>query len=807
MPELKRKPFRLVYILIILCLHHWPFMNGLAQESIIKGRVLDSLDAPIELASISVKPGNRGTSSNADGFFELRVPAEISIDLEIDHVSYLKTDLSLLLQEDEIRELTIVLSLDVRMLEKVEVSSGLEDMNREMVSIYMLDPKNLEVLPAPFGDFNQILVTLPGVVSNNELSSTYSVRGGNFDENLVYVNNIPVYRPFLIRAGEQEGLSFVNPDLTQSVAFSTGGWEAKYGDKLSSNLNVTYKRPDKYAASAMISLLGGSLHAEGVSANDRFSFLLGARHKRSEYLLNTLETEGEYLPRFTDFQGYFSYKLNDQLIGQKPKTEVGLLMAVSQNRYKVVPESRETTFGTFNQPLNLFVAFEGQDISNYNTFQAGLKIDHQFSDRYGLEFILSSYYTLEREYFDVEAGYRLCDVDKRPGSETFNKCITLRGIGTEYRSARNQLDGNIVNAEIRNKLKISDNSMLEYGIGYMYQQFEDRLHEYSFLDSADYTTVTELIKADNLSRGNQVFAYIQNGVSIKSIHKLTYGLRFNYFDINKDLLISPRIQYAVEPNWLSDILFRASAGLYAQHPLYRELRRFNGELNNSVKAQRSLHLIAGMDYNFTMWNRSFKFISEIYYKHMNDVNPYNIDNVRIRYFADNIAKAYATGIDLRVSGEFVPGDESWFSLGFLRTREDLEIDQVGYIPRPTDQLVNFNIFFQDHIPNNPSFRVYLNLNFASGLPFSPPGNLDLRNAFRSDSYQRADIGFSKIFQVRQDNRSGLIDNIWLGVEVLNLTGRENNISYYWVRDFNDIYYGVPNSLSTRFFNVKMMVKI
>jgi hypothetical protein len=755
------------------------------------------------MVSVKVLELNIGITSDSLGHYRIMLPADTVFNIQFTHINFQERTETIRLFNEEHRRLDIQLAPKIRVLEKVEITSGREEALRQKAGVSFLEPRNVAVLPAPFSDIGQLLATLPGVISNNELSSTYSVRGGNFEENLIYVNEIPIYRPFLIRAGEQEGLSFVNSDLASFVEFSSGGWEPKYGDKLSSSLNVTYKKPKSWKGSAMLSLLGGSMHLEGSNKKKNVSFLAGVRQKRTEYILNTLETSGEYFPRFTDFQGYLHAGFGEKEDDQNYQTDLGILFGYTQNRYRVVPESRETTFGTFSRPLNLFIAFIGQELLNYNTFQAGIKLTHRFSDRFISKLILSDFRTSEREMFDVEAGYRICDVDKRSGSDTFNECLTLRGIGTDYESARNLLDGNVVNAESRNEIILGKGNQIEFGIGYSYQQFEDHLHEYSFIDSADYVTITELIKAENNTQGNQYTAYIQHNALILNHHSLTYGIRMNYFDLNDQLLVSPRLQYAYMPDWRRDIVLRAAVGIYQQPPLYREFRQFDGHLNQKVKAQASRHFIAGMDYNFSFWGRPFKFVAEAYYKHMNHVNPYDIDNVRIRYYANNEAKAYAAGADFRISGEFIPGDESWFSLGFLTTKEDLYFDDRGWIPRPSDQLVNFNIFFQDHLPHFPTYRVYLNLNYASGLPFGPPGNLETRNIFRGDSYQRVDIGFSKIFFFKKR----IPESIWFGVEILNLTGRANNITYYWVRDFQNIYYGVPNALTTRFFNLKILVKI
>ena len=495
--------------------------------------------------------------------------------------------------------------------------------------------------------------------------------------------------------------------------------------------------------------------------------------------------------------------MGSQKVAELPKTELGLLLAYSRNRYHIVPEGRETNFGTFNRPLNLYVAFIGQELLNYNTYQAAWKLTHRFNTNFTSHFIYSDYYTQEREYFDVEAGYRICDVDKKPGSESFNKCINIVGIGTNFESARNLLDAHIVNSELRNELQINEYNQLDFGIGYTYEWFNDTFHEYDFIDSADYVTLLDYKSGENDMSGNIISGYIQHFLNLNQQHRFTYGIRFNYLDINQNFLLSPRVQYSFSPAWRHDILFRGAIGLYQQQPFYREFRRLDGSLNRDLKAQKSYHAIAGMDYNFNFWGRPFKLVIEAYYKYLQDVVPYDINNVRIRYYADNIATGYAAGLDFRVSGEFVPGDESWFSFGLLSTKEDLSIDQRGMIPRPSDQLVNFNIFFQDHLPKNPTYRVYLNLNYASGLPFGPPDRIEYRNVFSGESYQRIDLGLSKIFFPRKISS---LTSIWLGIEILNLTGRHNIVSYYWVQDFNNVNYAVPNSLTGRFINLRCQIK-
>lgn len=772
----------------------------LSQTATVFGTITDSLNNPIPTASISVRELSSGTTSDSLGNFSLNLPATEELTIDFQHVSYQDHFLKILLQPDENKQLKVVMSLRTRILDSLTVISTISGDIREQVSVFALTPKSFEHIPSPFNDINQVLATLPGVISNNELSGSYSVRGGNFDENLVYVNDIPVYRPFLIRSGEQEGLSFINPEMTREVLFSSGGWQPEYGDALSSSLNVNYKTPDKFGGSLSIGLLGGSLSLGGSTADDRLSYMVGVRHKRSEYLLNTLETEGEYFPRFTDIQSFINMKLSDKTVNKLPKTELGILLAYARNRYNVEPSSRETSFGTFNQPLKVFVAFIGQELLNYNTYQGAFKLTHRFNKQFTSKLIFSNYYTQEREYFDIEAGYRICDVDTRQESETFNKCINIRGIGTDFSSARNRLNASIINTELRNEIEINDQNKLKVGIGYAYQYFDDHVYEYGFIDSADYVTITGSIQEDNTTNGNVLTGYIQHMLNINPRNYIVYGVRINYLNLNNNLLISPRLQYSYIPVWRQDVLFRMALGLYQQQPFYREFRRFDGSLNLQLDAQKSYHAIAGMDYNFMIWNRPFKLMLEAYYKYLENIIPYDIHNVRIRYFADNLATGYATGLDLRISGEFVPGDESWFSLGILSTKEDLSIDNRGNIPRPSDQLFSFNIFFQDHIPRYPTYRVYLNFSYTSALPFGPPESLEYRNYFRGESFHRADIGLSKIFLLEQNKA---LNSVWLGFEILNLTGRNNIISYYWVQDFNNINYAVPNGLSGRFFNVKI----
>ncbi len=772
-----------------------------AQEYTIGGLVATSEGSPIPGANIKVSGTNLGTQTNTEGLFQITISGQPddSVNLVFTHVGYVPFNQKIILTNNI--ELSITLKEDVSFLDAIDIEG---ERQREEVSVIKLKPKTIEAFPSPFQDFNKILSTLPGVVSNNELSSTYSVRGGNFDENLVYVNDIPIYRPFLISNGQQEGLSFINTNLVSNVSFSAGGWQPVYGDKLSSVLNVTYKKPKKFGASATVSLLGGSAHIEG--AKKRLSYVAGVRHKSSQYLLNTLETEGEYLPKFTDVQGYINYKIGPAT--NPDKTQIGVLGAYARNRYLVEPTSRETEFGTFTQTLKLFVAFEGVELLEYDTYQAGVKLTHQFSNNWLTKVITSGVYAREREFTEVEGGYRLCDVDKNIGSATFNDCIITRGIGTNYDYGRNTLNAQIFNAEIRNEIHLNDKNDLGFGFGYALQNIKDELNEYNFIDSSGFVLENniESLQSENEINTSNITGYIQNTTNFNARTSATYGARVNYYDLNEQFLVSPRAQVSYQPNWVRDMIFKAAVGVYQQPPFYRELRDFSGQLNRDLKAQTSLHIIGGVDYNFRWWNRPFKFIGEAYYKKAYNVVPYDIDNVKVRYYANNNAEAYAAGIDLRVSGEFIEDTQSWFSLGILNVRENVEGDGRGYIRRPTDQRVNVGVFFQDHLPNNPTFRVSMSLLFGSGLPFGPPDSFENRNVFNGDSYRRVDIGFAKQIYL---NKAKYNEERWILItaEILNLLGTSNPISFTWITDVTNTQIAVPNSLSARFLNIKLSVKI
>ncbi|MEN7547232.1 carboxypeptidase-like regulatory domain-containing protein [Rapidithrix thailandica] len=779
-----------------------------AQMATVKGVVTDSQGNVIELATIIPKNANKGVVSNIDGRFSIQIPANQVVTLLFHHGNYYEKSLSLQLSPGELHEVSIALIEKTTLLKDVEIVEKLEK-NRDEAGTVELDPASVKEVPTPFMDFNQALITGGGlgIAGNNEMSGTYSVRGGNFDENLVYVNDIQIYRPLLVKSGQQEGLSFVNPEMVDNIYFSSGGWQSKYGDKLSSVLNVAYKTPKEFEGAATLSLLGGSLNLGGTALNKKMTYVASVRHKASQYLLSSMDVDGEYLPKFTDIQTYLNFDLSNK--GRPANTTtLGVLASYAVNDYEVTPHSRTTKFGTFQQALRLNVAYIGNDMLKYRTFQGGVKLRHRFSEKLTTNLIVSGLSTQERLFTNLEAGYRICDVDNNPGSSTFNDCAVIIGLGTNFNYARNFLDANIYALENRSEYSLSSSWKIDFGVRYSYEEIDDNIHEYSFIDSADYVSDIQRAISDNSLSSQRISGYLQSAWDITSNQRLVAGARINYWDFNEELLISPRIQYSLQPLWNADVVFKAAVGLYHQPPFYHELRDFEGNVNKELKAQSSLHFITGLDYNFIMWDRPFKFISEIFYKKLWNVIPYDVDNVRIRYYAENNAEAYATGIDMRLSGEFIEGLESWMSLSVLSTKEDLDIDQRGYIRRPMDQRVTFSMFFQDHIPNDPSIRMHIRTIYGTGFPYGPPDNLEYRQSLNTgNSYTRVDVGFSKLISFQKSSRQdNFLESIWLGLEILNLFGVDNTISHTWVKDFNNTFYAVPNNLSQRFFNLKFTAR-
>ncbi len=786
-------------------LHSLVLVAQTKPTATIKGKVVSENGTALELATVGILGTSLATTTDSQGFFQLEVPAMQPLVLVIKYLSYKDERRSLQLKDKEILQITFRLQEQTNSLDSVEVTN--KDEQRGEASTIIINPLQARKTPTPFGDAMDLVKGIGlGVVTTSELSSAYAVRGGSFDENLVYVNNMEVYRPFLVTAGQQEGLSFPNPDLIKEIKFSAGGWQPKFGDKLSSVLNIEYKTPTKFAASASVSLLGATAHLEATTKNKRSSLIIGARHKSARYFLNTLPTQGSYLPQFTDIQTIANIAIGKRQSPHRkaePQTMLTLLLSYAQNRYQVIPRFRKTEFGTFNQSLSLSIDFEGQEMMNYDTWQSSLRLTHHFSRQFTSNLILSGVNTQEREYSNVEAFYRLCDINTQVAvTSGQDRCSVVRGLGTLFDYRRNALNANLFAVETRNEYRQSADHTLEFGAKYNAELIEDNISEYSFSDSADYAKISNRLQTTNILNTNRLSGYVQQNHRWGN-HTLTYGFRLNYWNLNQQTLFSPRVQYAVKPNWKKDIVFNLAAGYYQQPPFYRELRDFEGRINRNLKAQTSIHFIGGLTWDFLYWGRPFRLLSEGYYKYLDNVVPYDVDNVRLRYYAQNSAVAFVSGIDTRLSGEFIKGTDSWIGISLMTAQEKLDGDSRGFVRRPVDQRLTATLSFEDHLPKNPTIRMNMRMLYGTGLPFGVPNQPQYRAALAGSSYWRVDIGFSKIFYVKGNKDR----SIWVGLEVLNLLGNNNVISYLWIKDYASNSYAVPNDLSQRFFNLRVIGRL
>ena len=734
-----------------------------AQKARIKGIVLDKNKQPIENVIVSSLTSN--TSTNSNGFYELEIDANKEITITYSNATFKKSTYKVKLKPNEDFEWNPILGTFTETIETVVISGK----NRKTDGGTAVSPVIIRRMTSANGGVESLLKTLPGVYSNNELSTSYAVRGGNYDENLVYVNEIEVYRPFLIRSGQQEGLSFTNTDLVQNIDFYAGGFQAKYGDKLSSVLDIAYRNPKTFHAGLEASLMGGSLYAEGVSKNQKWSNITGIRYRNNSLLVKSQETQTNYKPSFLDVQSLFNFNLNT-------KWNFSFLGNIAQNNYNYQPTSRQTNFGTISEPIALLIQYEGQEKDKYTTVFGAIKSVYEPNKNNKFKYISSAYHTVEQEYYDILAQYRLGEVDASIGSETFGDVVFSRGIGSQLNHARNNLDALIVTNEIKGNHKLNSNNAIEWSFKHNFENIRDRVVEWEVVDSAGFSLPNPLLDYVNDQPYNPYYGPLAPYQNVRSKNNTTIN-RFNtYLNWNHEgkigehtyyvnagvrgqswlvsnngisgdnqFTISPRAQFILKPDWEKEMIFRFSVGVYNQPPFYRELRANDGSVNPNVKDQKSIHFVLGHDYSFKMWERPFKLVSEAYYKIMNDVNTYTIDNVRIRYRANNDATAYVYGIDGRLNGEFVHGVESWFTFGYLKTEENQ--NGRGNIARPTDQRLKFAILFQDYMPNIPSLKMYLNLVYNTGLPGGSPAYADAYDyQMRLNDYRRADLGFSYVFK-------------------------------------------------------------
>lgn len=797
------------------------------QTASIKGKVLDSINRPIENATVSI--GSLGTITGKDGAYEIIIPAGKSITVRYGHVSYNSFSKTFRVQKGK------TLYFSPRLYGKTESIDEviIIDQSNNSQGFVAVDSKIVKILPSANQGVESVLKTLPGVNFNNELSTQYNVRGGSFEENLVYVNGIEIYRPFLVRSGQQEGLSFVNPELTQNVDFSAGGFQSKYGDKLSSVLDITYRKPSHFGASFEASFLGASLSVEGLSKNEKFKALVGARYRNNSLFLNSKDINANFNPNYTDIQTYLSYDFSE-------KFSLDFLGSYSVNNYDFTPISRQTNFGTLANPMSLVVNYQGKEEDRYETLFGALKGNYQFSESMSLSLTASTYNTKEQEYYDILSFYGLGEVDANFGSDDFGGTNFMQSIGSQLDHARNNLRAQISNIKLTADW-VKNGNLLEFGAKYQHENIKDRINEWQVVDSSGfslrpphllprndepYTPFTGPLEPFiNINATNDITIQRISGFaqwSKKSYinnHTVWYnlGLRAQHWQISgadidskNHTVVSPRAQFAIKPDWNKDMLFRLSGGFYDQPPFYRELRDSIGAVHPEVKAQKSIHVVLGHDFSFDLWSRPFKLISEIYYKHLTEVNPFTIDNVKIRYRAKNNAVAYAAGIDLRLNGEFVPGTQSWFSIGYLQTEEN--IDNRGYISRPTDQRLKFALLFQDYVPQVPSLKMYLNLVYNTGVPGGSPSYADpylYQN--RLKAYFRSDIGISYVF-VDLNNPAKAqwqkkFRQLSAGLELFNMFDNQNTITNTWVKDVSsNRYVAIPNYLTGRVLNLKVAMR-
>ncbi len=803
----------IIALFFISCLFLNKIQAQTTEQFLLSGQIVDENNEAVISAHIYIDAIKSGTVSDISGHFSLQIPLSFPLQIEISALGFLSEKIQLHQKPES--PLLIVLKADQYFLQQVEITgSRMSGLNSQKI-----DPIHVGNLPSASGPSIEGLVrSQMGVTSNNELSSQYRVRGGSFDENLVYVNGQEIHRPFLIHSGQQEGLSFVNPDLVESIEFSAGGFSASYGDKMSSVLDITYKRPTKTAGSFSAGMLGANGHLEGAALNKKLSWITGVRYKTNRYLLGSLEEKGDYKPEFADAQAFMSYKANTRLTFE-------LLGYYSLNSYEFIPQTRETTFGTISDIKRLRIYFAGKEKDRFETGYGALSTIFNLSDKQSYRLTFSGFRTFEEEAFDIAGAYWLQEVVNPYDDDDEGVQI---GIGEYLQHARNDLFANVLSANLEGTIK-SPASTTQWGLNYRYDSFKDQINEWEIRDSAGYsipinTQQLELSHSKNSNhhiKTDRFSAFVKNQSSfhIGNAHLIMdVGIRGSYHSLNEQLIFGPRIILNYLPGKEKKYRLRLSGGSYYQPPQFKEIRSTESTVNKNVKAQKSVHLVSGFDYYFHTLNRPFKFTSEVYYKFLDQLIPYQVDNVRIIYSEEDRAKGYAFGIDFKINGELVPGEESWATLSLMKTEENLYNDkwldpdregEPGYIPRPSDQRLNFSLFLQDHLPNNPNFKAHLNFNFGTGLPFGPPHSPRYAAINRMPPYRRLDMGFSYDLLSKQSdsNRKALnLKNLWLGLEILNLPNIDNTISYYWVTDIYSMQYAVPNYLTSRRVNIKLSAK-
>lgn len=785
-----------------------------AQETMVYGFITDENGTPIENVHVITK--KRKTYSDADGYYELKLLPDFRYTIDFTSVAHEPHKFKIELRDGEAasRNITLVALVENIKEIEVEVESDNRHTNTTEISI-----KDVNAVAGGNNSVEGLLTKTSVAISNNELSSQYSVRGGNFDENLVYVNGLQIYRPFLVRTGEQEGLSFLNSDMVESLRFSAGGFEAKYGDKLSSVLDITYREAEEFGVQGNLSFQGGALTVENpfMINGKKLSFLSSYRYKSPTFVLNSLETQGDYNPRFHDFQTYLKYELSS-------RSELSFLGNYSRSRYQFTPESRTSSFGTANDVKQVYVFFQGQEVDNYENTNMALKWDHNIDDNKKISFQGSHFRTLESEFYDIDGYYQLGIVDNNPGSPTYGEVTSITGVGEFLNHARNEFYGEVSNINHRGEIiNTEKQSTFNWGLDYQYEHIDDQLREWQYIDSLGFSTngnsndleLYGFVSAKNKINSSRVFGFAQYqkkkfNPETNSIWTYNVGIRGNYWDLNDEFFITPRANVSYQPkSWKRNMVFRYSAGLYNQSPFYRELRDKQGRLNKDAKSQKSFQMTLSNDYHLELWDRKFKMTTELYYKHLWDVLPYELENLQIRYLPFETAKAYTYGLEWRLNGELVEGNESFIAFSLMQNKEDIEGDDYGYIAKPTEQVFSMSIFYQDNFVGNKDLKFHLSGAYASGLPFGPPNTERGEQTIRNSSYRRVDIGFSKsLIKDGSSNKPFFkhVKQAWVALEVLNLLNINNTASYLWITDAKQTQFAVPNYLTGRMVNLKLSFK-
>ena len=787
-----------LFILQIICL--CAFVSAQAQTFTLSGRVIDENNDPVEFASVSCPKQGKMTMTSLKGDYSLQLQSADSVEIRFSMVGY-KTKVRTLRRPRGKQTMQVVLHSSDNALSEVTITGK----RIETGQTQELSKEHLKSMPSTTGNaVEEMIQSQAGVSTHSELSSQYNVRGGSFDENSVYINNVEIFRPFLVRSGQQEGISVINPDMVEKIGFSTGGYEARYGDKMSSALNIEYRRPKRFEASATASMLGASAFV-GMS-NKKFSWSNGLRYKTTKYLLGSMDTKGEYQPTFIDYQTYLTYSPNK-------RWDIKFLGNISDNHYNFTPEDRETNFGTMENVKAFKVYFDGQEKDVFRTFFGSLGITRKFNENTSLSLIASAFNTREQEKYDIQGQYWLTQTET---SENL-------GVGTYFQHTRNYLKAHVESAKLLFKTKQKKHN-IEAAFTYKWEHIEENSVEYEMRDSSKYSiphTGKDLymiysMRAKNTLTANRVEAYAQDtyrftGSEGKTLYTLNYGLRLAYWSFTKETILSPRLSLGIIPAFNENITMRFATGLYYQAPFFKEIRdttTTNGityaSLNRKAKSQRSIHFIAGFDYRFKMNNLPFKFTAEAYYKALGNLVPYSVNNVKVVYYGDNMCSGHAAGLDLKLFGEFVPGTDSWVSLSLMNTSMKLNGKSI---PLPTDQRYAVNLFFTDYFPGTTRWKMSLKLALADGLPFSAPHRELESNVFRAPAYKRADVGLNYRIIDNSDRhkKRNPIRNLWVGAECLNLFGINNVNSYYWITDVTGQQYAVPNYLTGRQINVKLSV--